>query len=74
MDRLVSYYTLGEAMKQWSNVLDVSFTRNVSNSPLPGYTKMVYGNGTKLLGYSARGVGHVVPQNEDEVLRFWGLK
>jgi acetylxylan esterase len=64
---------MGETLKQWSNVLGVSFARNVTNDPQSGYTKMVYGDGTKLVGYSARGVGHVVPQHANVVLKFWGL-
>lgn len=72
-DTVVYYTTMGEALKQWSNVLGVSFTRNVTNDPQSGYTKMVYGDGAKLVGYSAKGVGHVVPQHANAVLKFWGL-
>lgn len=42
----------------WSNVLGVAFTQNVTNTPIAGYTKMVYGDGTKLVGYSALDVGY----------------
>jgi acetylxylan esterase len=72
-DAVVYYITMGEALKQWSNVLGVSFTRNVTNDPQAGYTKMVYGDGSKLVGYSASGVGHIVPQHPAAVLKFWGL-
>jgi acetylxylan esterase len=72
-DTVVRYTTMEEALKQWSNIFGVSFTRNVTNDPRSGYTKMIYGDGTKLLGYSARGVGHVVPQQPNTVLKFWGL-
>jgi len=34
---------------------------------------MVYGDGTKLVGYSAVGVGHMVPYHAEQVLQFFGL-
>jgi acetylxylan esterase len=34
---------------------------------------MVYGDGSKLLGYSAKGVGHMVPQHPEQVLEFFGI-
>jgi acetylxylan esterase len=72
-DTLVTYANLGEALKEWSNVLGVTFTKNETNNPQARYTKMVYGDGTKLLGYSAAGVGHMVPQHAKEVLQFFGI-
>jgi acetylxylan esterase len=72
-DFIVRYQTLGEALKQWSEVLGVSATRNITNDPQAKYTKLVYGDGKKLVGYSAQGVGHVVPQHAKQVLDFWGL-
>ena len=35
--------------------------RNVSDDPRPGYTKLVYGDGDRVVGYSAARVGHTVP-------------
>lgn len=64
IDTTLYYPNLGEELKEWSNVLDVSFSQNVTNSPQSGYTKMVYGDGTKLIGYSAVNVGHTVPVHE----------
>ncbi|UKZ94615.1 uncharacterized protein TrAFT101_009475 [Trichoderma asperellum] len=40
---------------------------------LSGYTKIVYGDGTRLVGYSAAGVGHFVPFHETDVLNFFDL-
>jgi len=73
-DTVVRIVTMTEELKQWSNVLGVQFTRNVTNDPQQGYTKAVYGDGTKLVGYIAKGVGHVVPQHPTQVLKFFGLK
>lgn len=72
-DNLVTYPTFGEQLKQWSTLHGVSFTKNNTNTPQSGYTQMVYGDGTKLLGYSAQGVGHIVPVHPDDDLKWFGL-
>ncbi|KAI9170647.1 carbohydrate esterase family 1 protein [Paramyrothecium foliicola] len=70
-DDIVVYHNYLEQLKEWSNVLGVSFTRNVTNSPQSGYTQTTYG--ASLVGYSARGVGHVVPQHPVQALAWFGL-
>jgi acetylxylan esterase len=60
-------------MKEWSNVLGVSWSQNISNTPIAGYTKMVYGDGTKLIGFSAMDVGHSVPVRTEDDLVWFGL-
>lgn len=72
-DTVVTYGYLADQVAQWSNVLGIPFSRNVTNDPVSGYTKMVYGDGSRLVGYSAQGVGHIVPFREKEVLQFFGL-
>ncbi|RDL36110.1 uncharacterized protein BP5553_06722 [Venustampulla echinocandica] len=72
-DNTLSYPNFAEALKQWSNVLDVPFTNDVANNPQSGYTKKVYGDGTKLIGYSGQGVGHTVPVHESVDLAWFGL-
>lgn len=62
-----------EALKQWSNVLGVEFSQNVTGVPSQAYTQIVYGDGTKLVGYMGAGVGHVAPTNEQVMLKFFGL-
>lgn len=54
-DFIVRYHVLGEALKQWSDVLGVQFKGNVTGNPEPRYTKMVYGDGSRLVAYSAQG-------------------
>jgi acetylxylan esterase len=39
-------------MLEWSKLLDVKLSKNVTDSPQKGYTKMGYGDETKLVGYS----------------------
>jgi acetylxylan esterase len=72
-DTFVHWINLGEQMKQWSTIQGVSFDHNNTNTPRSGYTQMVYGDGTKLIGITAQGVGHVVPAIEDEDLKWFGI-
>lgn len=66
-----------ETLKQWSNVLALSTSKNTANSPQSGYTQTIYGNGTtttaQLVGYSAQGVGHTVPVHESMDIAFFGI-
>lgn len=78
--QLILIYLLlidGEMMKQWSNVLNLSTSKNTQNTPQSGYTQTIYGDGTtttaKLVGYSAQGVGHSVPQHPDMDVAFFGI-
>ncbi|KAF1955496.1 alpha/beta-hydrolase [Byssothecium circinans] len=73
-DTTVAYQNFIEDLKQWSNVHGVAFAKNTTNTPDPNYTQMTYGDGTKLTGYSARGVGHVVPLHPTQALSFFGLE
>jgi len=72
-DTLILYQDLIEEIKEWSAVLGVTFTKNVTNTPLSGYTQMIYGDGKELVAYSAAGVGHFVPTDEATVLSFFGI-
>jgi len=72
-DTALYYQNLVEADKQWSNVLGVAFARNNSNTPLNGYTQLIYGDGTKYVSYSAAGVGHTVPVRENDVLTWFRI-
>lgn len=72
-DNLVFYPNLGEQIKEWSGIHGVQFSGNVTDTPQAGYTKMVYGDGTKFTAYSAVGVGHTVPVHEDVDLAFFGI-
>jgi len=72
-DTFVHWRNLDEQLKQWSTILGVSQTREVANTPRQGYTQRIYGDGTKLIGITAQGVGHVVPAVEDEDLKWFGI-
>lgn len=72
-DYVISYQDLLEEIKEWSAVLGVSFTQNITNTPQSGYTEMIYGDGAKLVAYSASGVGHFVPTHEVQALAWFGI-
>jgi len=72
-DSVVSYGYLANSLDQWSSVHGVVFAKNETSNPQLRYTKMVYGDGSRVVGYSAEGVGHIVPFHEKEVLEFFGL-
>jgi acetylxylan esterase len=73
VDTAVSYVNLADQLAQWSSVMGLKWSKNVTDSPEKGYTQIVYGDGTKLVGYSAVGVGHMVPYHIEQVLEFFGL-
>ena len=62
-----------EALKQWAEVLGVPAAVNSTGIPSSAYTRSLYGDGTKLVGYFGKGVGHTAPVNEDLMLKFFGL-
>lgn len=72
-DTFVHWINLGEQLKEWSTIHGVSFNHNNTNTPRSGYTQMVYGDGTKLIGVAAQGVGHVVPAYEDGDMQWFGI-
>jgi acetylxylan esterase len=72
-DTLVKPQAAAEALKQWSNVLDVQWSKNVTGVPSSAYTQEIYGDGTKLQGFFGVGVGHTAPVNEDLMLKFFGI-
>lgn len=76
-DSTLRYPNYNEQLKEWSNVLGLTTSKQVTNNPQSGYTQTIYGEGTsataKLVGYSAQGVGHSVPQHPDMDVAFFGL-
>ncbi|KAK8075873.1 PHB depolymerase family esterase [Apiospora hydei] len=72
-DNLVFPPNLDEQLKEWSALLNVGFTMTAQNQPQPGYTKIVYGDGSKLMGFMAQNVGHTVPVHKDLDLMWFGI-
>jgi acetylxylan esterase len=77
-DNTLHYPNYNEQLKQWSNVFGLTTSKNTSNTPQSGYTQTIYGDGTattaQLVGYSAQGVGHSVPQHESMDIAFFGIE
>ena len=70
-DTALAYVNLAEELKEWSDLLGVSFSYNLTDTPETGYTKIVYGDGTKLFGVSELNVGHPVScRAEDDLVWF----
>lgn len=72
-DNLIFIPNLDEQLKLWSTVLGESFTEDRQNTPEQGYTWKVYGDGTRLVGVSAEGVGHTVPVHGQQDFEWFGL-
>lgn len=62
-----------EEIKQWTNVFGVSQTptSNTTNDPLPRYSRASFGPDVQ--GILAQGVGHTVPEQENDVMVWFGL-
>ncbi|KAH8696375.1 PHB depolymerase family esterase, partial [Talaromyces proteolyticus] len=72
-DHVLNPQNLQEEIKQWMTVFGVQLAEKQKNDPLDGYTRYIYGNGTQFESYLAEGVGHVVPTQVQETLRWFGL-
>jgi poly(hydroxyalkanoate) depolymerase family esterase len=77
-DDTLRYPNFGEEIKQWTNVLGVSQTPVLTDTPRSGWTHTRYGNAgaqPPVEAYSIAGVGHSLPQGgmAAEVIRFFGL-
>ncbi|KAI4862994.1 putative Acetylxylan esterase A [Hypoxylon rubiginosum] len=76
-DSTLRYPNYQEQLKQWSNVLGLTASKDATNTPQSGYTQTIYGDGTtttaQLVGYSAANVGHTVPQHPDMDIAFFGI-
>ncbi|TRM60394.1 carbohydrate esterase family 1 and carbohydrate-binding module family 1 protein [Schizophyllum amplum] len=73
-DSTLNYNNLNEEVKQWAGVFGYNTsapTQVQQNTPLSGYTKSIYG--PNLQGISASGVGHTVPIQGAEDLKWFGI-
>ncbi|KAF7299470.1 Alpha/Beta hydrolase protein [Mycena indigotica] len=72
-DSAVSILNLNAQLAQWSTVLGLSFSQNITNDPTSTWKRIVYGDGTKLIGFEVAGGGHIPPFQGDAVFKFFGL-
>lgn len=67
------YLNFREQIKEWTGSLRVSFVQNNTSTPQSGYTQMKFGDESKLVAYSAAGVGHTVPVHESVDLKWFRI-
>ncbi|WP_213450585.1 extracellular catalytic domain type 1 short-chain-length polyhydroxyalkanoate depolymerase [Rhizomonospora bruguierae] len=77
-DTTLRYPNFGEEIKQWTNVLGVSQTPVLTDSPQGGWTRTRYGNNTTqapVEAISVQGVGHSLPTSgmAARAISFFGL-
>lgn len=74
-DEVIHPVNFAEQIKLWSAVLGTGAepTETVADTPQAGWTKTVYGDKGLLEGFLAAGVTHDIPDQVDEVMRFFQL-
>lgn len=79
-DTTLNFVNFGEEIKQWTNVLGVSQTPVITDTPKSGWTHTRYGSNTAqapIEAYSIQGVGHSLPINGQGMaalaIQFFGL-
>ena len=74
-DEVLNVQNYYEEIKLWSTVLGTGGepTKVVEDDPERGWTKRVYGDKGLLEGFLAKGVSHNIPDQVDEVIRFFEL-
>ncbi|KAG6901395.1 hypothetical protein C0995_012519 [Termitomyces sp. Mi166 len=73
LDTTLNYNNFAEGIKQWTNIFGYSSnpTSVTQNSPLPNWTRSVYGPNFQAI--SAAGVDHNIPTQENDVLAWFGI-
>tara|TARA_R110002003_G_scaffold215_3_gene16434 strand:+ start:130 stop:1212 length:1083 start_codon:yes stop_codon:yes gene_type:complete len=73
-DNVLYPQNLQEQIKQWTSVFGVSETptSTTPNTPLSGWTRYRYGD--KFEAYTAEGVDHNIPSQDDLVIDYFDLK
>ncbi|MFY1633546.1 PHB depolymerase family esterase [Solwaraspora sp. WMMB335] len=75
-DDTLRYPNFAEQIKQWTNVHGLSQTPTYTDSPQGGYTRTRYGSSGGMApveAISMQGVGHNLPVDAAQVIRFFGL-
>ena len=72
-DFAVTINNLHAQLEQWATVKGLEFSKNVTDDPISGWTKIEYGDGTELVGYEVEGGGHIPPFQGDSIMEFWGF-
>jgi acetylxylan esterase len=75
-DTILYPQNLQEEIKEWTSVFGISDkpTEVTKNTPLQGWTRYRYGRTGKFEAYSAQGVDHNIPNQDDMVINYFDLK
>ncbi|KAL5113927.1 hypothetical protein ACEQ8H_008210 [Pleosporales sp. CAS-2024a] len=73
VDQTLNIASFNESIKEWSGIFGYSGnpTQALNSNPGPKLTKYIYGD--RLQGIWGHGIGHVVPTNETEALKWFGI-
>jgi acetylxylan esterase len=73
VDTTLNIASFNESIKEWSGIFGYSGnpTQTQNNNPNAKLTKYIYGD--RLQGIWGHGFGHVVPTNETEALKWFGI-
>jgi poly(hydroxyalkanoate) depolymerase family esterase len=75
-DMTISYNNMGEAIKEWTNVLGLSANPTSTDTPKSGYTRESWQNPcgfTVLQAWTQQNGGHTTPIDPAAVIGFFGL-
>lgn len=74
VDTVLNPQNLQEEIKEWTSVFGISATptSTTKNTPLSGWTRYRYGD--KFEAYSAAGVDHNIPNQDDLVIDYFDLR
>jgi poly(hydroxyalkanoate) depolymerase family esterase len=75
-DTTINYNNMGEAIKEWTNVLGLSATPTTTDTPQTGFTRKVWDNScgfAVLEAWTQQNGGHTTPIDANAVIGFFGL-
>jgi poly(hydroxyalkanoate) depolymerase family esterase len=75
-DATINYNNMGEAIKEWTNVLGLNATPNTTDTPQTGFTRKVWDNScgfAVLEAWTQQNGGHTTPIDANAVVSFFGL-
>jgi poly(hydroxyalkanoate) depolymerase family esterase len=75
-DMTINYNNMGEAIKEWTNVLGLSMTPTSTDTPMSGYSRETWQNScgfTVLQAWTQQNGGHTTPIDASAVISFFGL-
>jgi poly(hydroxyalkanoate) depolymerase family esterase len=76
-DMTINYNNMGEAIKEWTNVLGLNATPTMTTQPMTGYTEQIWNNACGfpvLEAWTQANGGHTTPFNAPAVVSFFGLE